>query len=224
MIGLATTAVVAVLAVVVGPYVYLNFIRGDAPSRLGLSPGGPATTVAGASGSVDGTWTVGPGSQAGYRVGEILLGRRGEAVGRTTSITGTTEIEDSTLKDASFTVDMRSIASDEERRDRQFHGRIMDTATHPTATFRASGPVDLGSRPAVGEERTVEVPGELTLRGTTKPVTARLTARYTGSGIEVGGSIPITFSEWGIPNPSFGTFVTTDDRGLLELLLQLRRA
>ena len=223
MIGLVAAAALVLIAVLLGPYVYLNFIQGDAPSRLGLSPEGSATTVAGAA-SADGSWTVGPGSVVGYRVNEVVFGQRGEAVGRTSSITGSAEIAGSTLQTASFTVDMRSVSSDQERRDRQFHGRIMDTATHPTAAFRATGPVELGARPGSGEQRTVEVPGELTIRGTTKPVTARLTARYDGSVIEVSGAIPINFAEWSIPNPSFGNAVATEDHGLLELLLQLRRA
>lgn len=127
--GLALAAALVVLAVVVGPYVYLDFIQGDAPSRLGLSPEGTATTVPGTA-SPEGTWTVGPGSVVGYRVAEVVFGQKGEAVGRTSSITGTTEIRGTTLTAATFTVDMRSVASDQERRDRQFHGRIMDTR-HP---------------------------------------------------------------------------------------------
>ena len=221
--ALAIAAVLVVLVVVIGPFVYFNFIQGDAPSRLGLSPGQTATTVAGTV-SPEGTWAVGPGSVVGYRVAEVVFGQKGEAVGRTSSITGTTEIRGSTLTSATFTVDMRSVASDQERRDRQFHGRIMDTATYPTATFTTSGPVELDPLPGSGTERTVDVPGELTLRGTTKPVTARLTARYTGPSIEVSGSIPIRFAEWGIPNPSFGNAVATEDHGLLELLVHLRRA
>jgi polyisoprenoid-binding protein YceI len=223
VVGLVAAAALVLVAVLVGPYVYLNFIQGEAPSRLGLSPQGSATTVAGAP-SADGSWTVGPGSVVGYRVGEVVFGQRGEAVGRTSSITGSAEIGGSTLRAASFTVDMRSVSSDQERRDRQFHGRIMDTATYPTATFRATGPVELGARPGSGVERTVEVPGELTIRGTTKPVNARLTARYDGTVIEVSGSIPIQFAEWNIPNPSFGNAVATEDHGLLELRLQLSRA
>ena len=221
--GLALAAALVVLAVVVGPYLYLNFIQGDAPSRLGLSPGGTATTVTGTA-SPEGTWTVGPGSVVGYRVAEVVFGQKGEAVGRTSSITGTTEIRGTTLTAAAFTVDMRSVTSDQERRDRQFHGRIMDTATHPTATFTTAGPVELDPRPGSAAERTVEVPGELTIRGVTRPVTAALTARYAGSAIEVSGAIPIRFADWNIPNPSFGNAVATEDHGLLELLVHLRRA
>ena len=37
-----------------------------------------------------------------------------------------------------------------------------------------------------------------------------------GSAIQVLGSIPITFGDWNIPNPSFGP-VSTDDHGILGM-------
>ena len=49
----------------------------------------------------------------------------------------------------------------------------------------------------------------------TKAVTFDIEGRYTGSNVEIAGSIPITFADWGISNPSFGP-VTTQDNGNLE--------
>ena len=45
-----------------------------------------------------------------------------------------------------------------------------------------------------------------------------LKARRNGANIEVNGTIPITFAEWNIPNPSFGP-AETEDHGELEFLL-----
>ncbi len=64
--------------------------------------------------------------------------------------------------------------------------------------------------------------GELTLRGTTKTVTVELDATRSGERIHVSGSIPITFADWGIPNPSFGP-ASTEDHGELEFLLVFAR-
>ena len=89
-------AVVAALAVA-GPFVYIHFIEGKAPKRLSLSSTrGTATTVAsGAAADIplDGTWKVASGSQAGYRVKEILFGQNHEAVGRTSAVTGDAAID-----------------------------------------------------------------------------------------------------------------------------------
>jgi polyisoprenoid-binding protein YceI len=113
---------------------------------------------------------------------------------------------------------MTSIMSDESRRDGQFHGRIMSTSTFPTATFTLSQPIPISSVPAEGLETTVEANGQLTLRGTTKPVVAQLKVRRTGGMIQVAGSIPVKFAEWNIPNPSTAG-ITTQDNGLVEFLL-----
>jgi polyisoprenoid-binding protein YceI len=114
-----------------------------------------------AIGSFDGTWKVTSGSQVGYRVSEILLGQSHVAVGRTSSIQGSFALSATTVESGSFTADMRTITSDQSRRDEQFNGRIMETSTYPTATFVLDGPVELGSLPADGVTRTVRVPGTL---------------------------------------------------------------
>lgn len=217
---------IAVLAVG-GTFVYLNFVREDAPARLSfadLDEAGPADDAGtGATDGLDGAWTVAAGSQVGYRVDEILFGQRVEAVGRTGAVTGTMEVAGATVTAAGFEVDLRTVTSDQSRRDDQFQGRIMDTARHPTATFELTEPIVLGAVPADGEEVSVEATGDLTLRGTTRPVTFTLLARRNGGAVEVNGTIPIAFGDYGIPNPSFGP-ASVGDEGELEVLLVLRPA
>jgi polyisoprenoid-binding protein YceI len=117
---------------------------------------------------------------------------------------------------------MASVKSDESRRDNQFRGRMMQTASFPTATFTLAQPMQLGSIPGTGERRTVKATGELTLRGVTKTVTVDIAGVYTGSAIQVAGSIPVTFAEWDIPNPSFGP-AQTEQEGLLEFAINFTR-
>ncbi|MEZ0095092.1 polyisoprenoid-binding protein YceI [Streptacidiphilus sp. EB129] len=59
------------------------------------------------------------------------------------------------------------------------------------------------------------------MHGQTHPVTLDLTTQRTASGVEVAGSIQITFATWGISNPSFAPMVTTGNTGTMEYLLQL---
>ena len=213
--------VAVVLLVVGGPFIYFNVIADDPPPPLTLTTSTPTET----SGSVpiEGTWTVASGSRVGYRVKEVLFGQSQDAVGRTDEVEGSLTIERTTVRTATFTVDMTSVESDQERRDRQFNGRIMDTSSYPTATFALTQPIELGSIPAEGVQGTARASGTLTLRGTTKTVTFTITGRRTSSSIQVTGSIPITFADWGIPNPSFGP-AETEDNGSLEFLLNLTRA
>jgi polyisoprenoid-binding protein YceI len=219
---IAGAAVLVVLAVGV-PFVYIHFVEGPAPARLSLSatpaPGGALTAA-----QIDGKWVVSNGSQAGYRVQEVLAGQNNTAVGRTSSVTGNMQITGTTVSAASFVVDLRTVASDQSQRDAQFNGRIMNTAQFPTATFTLTKPIALGQVPRVNQTIDVKAVGTLTMHGVTKPVTVTMQARDTGSTIEATGQIPVTFSDWNIANPSFGSFVKTEDNGLVEFLVQTKRS
>ena len=78
-----------VLALVAGPLIYAALDE-DAP---------PATTVQAQPEGVeltaetDGTWTVGPGSTAGYRVDEVLNGVDNTVAGTTSQVSGKVVVE-----------------------------------------------------------------------------------------------------------------------------------
>jgi polyisoprenoid-binding protein YceI len=226
--GWVVAGVILALALAVGgPYVYIHFIQGDAPKRLDLTAPQPtaattATAGGGAGTALDDTWKAGSGSQAGYRVKEVLFGQNAEAVGRTTAVTGQLSLSGTQVRSASFSVDLTQVTSDQQRRDTQFQDRIMDTSSFPTATFKLTQPITLASVPASGAVVKATATGELTLRGTTRPVTFDVTARRNGDTFQVSGSIPVKFSDWNIPNPSLGP-ATTEDHGLVEFLLAFAR-
>jgi len=208
-----------------GPFVYIHFFN-STPAALSLSPGSKAsiaTSNTAASGSVAGAWTVGSGSVVGYRVNEVLLGQNATAVGRTTSVTGHLSIAGTTVTGGAFSVPMATVHSDKSQRDAQFDGRIMDVSQYPTATFTLTSPIDLAPLPAGGVIKDYTAHGRLTLHGTTRAVTFTLSAERKGSQIEVSGDIAVLFSDYGISNPSFAGFVTTQDHGLLEFLLVFDR-
>jgi polyisoprenoid-binding protein YceI len=228
---------IVVLAILVfgGTWLYIHVIEGPAPAPLSLksaaaSPSQPASAASSASAgtaaasAVAGTWQVSSGSVVGYRVNEVLAGQNNVAVGRTSDVRGSMTISGSAVTAASFTVPMDTIKSDESQRDAQFNGRIMQTATYPTGTLSLTSPVALGALPADGVIRTYHATADLTLHGHTRPVTFALQAERTSAGIEVSGSIPVTFARWDIGNPSFAGFVTTQNHGLLEFLLKFSRS
>ncbi len=219
--------VAAVALLVGGTWLYINVIRDDAPPPLALDDAGPTSTTPDAtparSDGIDGTWVATAESVAGYRVDEILFGQSTEAVGRTDQVDGQLTIERATVTAASFEIDMASVSSDESRRDAQFRGQVMDVATHPTATFVLTTPIELGpDAPLDGATVDVEATGDLTLRGTTRSVTIPLEGRLAGGRIEVVGSLRVVFDDWGIPNPS-RPGIETDDEGVLEVLLVFDR-
>jgi polyisoprenoid-binding protein YceI len=191
----------------------------DVPStEVGASSVPPASDS-----GVTGTWLATSDSTVGYRVKEVLGGVDTEGVGRTNQVNGSLTIQDTTLLSTVFEIDVASIKSDSSKRDSQFSGNIMDTATYPTATFRLLTPIDLGTIPTDGQKITATAFGELTLHGVTNQVSFDITATIDNGIIGVLGSIDITFADYGIANPSNG-FVTTGDTGLLEFVLAFQKS
>jgi polyisoprenoid-binding protein YceI len=223
------------ILIVGGTWLYIHVIEGPAPAPLSLksAASSPAASAAGASstssagtaatGTVAGTWRVASGSTVGYRVNEVLAGQNNVAVGRSSDISGSMTIHGATVSAASFTVQMATIKSDQSERDVQFNNRIMETSTYPTGTLTLTSPIALGTPPADGVIRTYHATARLTLHGHTRSVTFTLQAERTTAGVEVSGSIPILFADWGIANPSFGSFVTTQNHGELEFLVKFTR-
>jgi polyisoprenoid-binding protein YceI len=223
----------AILLVAVGVFLlYWYVIKDDAPARLSLDDVSSQTTAGSSSATDDppsastdisGTYKASSGSTAGYRAKEVLFGQDAEAAGRTNDVSGTVVIDGTTITAADFSVEMATVTSDQDRRDNQFRGRIMDVAQFPTATFTLTSPVTIRAVPDIGKEITVEATGDFTLRGVTKPVTFDLSAKRTDAdSIAVQGDIPITWSEWNIPEPSFGPAQVADS-GEIEFLLVLDR-
>lgn len=218
--------VVVVIAAVAAPFVYIHFIEGPAPAKLTLptpttSSAAAKTSSTSASSGLTGTWNVGTGSVAGYRVNEDLVGQNTTAVGRTGDIWGSLEVSGTSVTKGTFTVNMSSVKSDQSQRNAQFDGRIMDVSQYPTATLTLTSPIALGSLPATGTIEHYSATGALNLHGVTNTVTFPVSVQRSGNGIAVLADITIPFAKWNIANPSIGGFVTTADQGTLEVLLQL---
>jgi polyisoprenoid-binding protein YceI len=239
-IGLWVAGAIAALAILImgGTWAYIHIFSPDpapafsldstdttAPASTTTVPsatdsGASATTATTNSTVRAGTYEIASGSQAGYRVKEVLFGQSTTAVGRTDDVTGSVTLDGSTVSAADFSVDLTSVHSDKGQRDNQFQTRIMDTAQFPTATFKLTQPIDLGSTPADGKQVTAKATGDLTLHGTTRSVTFDVLAEKDRSTIKVVSQIPIVFGDFGIPNPSIGP-ASTEDHGVLEVSLVL---
>jgi polyisoprenoid-binding protein YceI len=224
--------VVVALGAVGGPYAYIHFIEGPPPAKLVL-PEVPTTKATSTSttlkaaaqitSGVDGTFHVGAGSQAGYRVTEVLVGQHTTAVGRTSKIWGSVTISGSTVTAGTFSVNMASVESDQSGRNASFDGRIMDVTRFPTATLKLTQPIALGTVPATGATITYKATGQLTMHGVSRRIVFTLSAERTPTGTDALADIHIVFADWDISNPSVGGFVTTASTGILEVLVHLTK-
>ncbi|QZY53171.1 YceI family protein [Leucobacter tenebrionis] len=225
--GVAVLALAAAAAIA-GPMIYRDFIAppaAEAPSLSGdesmLEPLGAAIDPT----ALVGDWRVADGSEAGYRVDEVLNGTDVTVTGRTDEVTGTFTIggDGLTLETAELAVDVASISTDSAQRDAYFRDQALRVSEHPTATFVLTQPVTLDEAPASGDVVQAEATGDLTIAGTTRSVTVDVQLRGTTADdgettADIAGSIPISFADFGVEAPNLG-FVQVEPEGFVEFQL-----
>jgi polyisoprenoid-binding protein YceI len=232
---------VAALALLCGGGAYVYYFSGlrTAPPTLALSSPSPAASASATSSASStttasgGTWTITTGSLAGYRVKEQFVGQSSahEAVARTSDVTGRVSIGQSggnyQMTSATVTVQLRSLASVDQvagynvtNRDRIVQGSLSVTS-FPTAVFVAQQ-VTLPAGVETGQAVNVTVPGQLTIHGVTRNVTAILQLRVSGTAAQIAGTIATNMTDFGISPPSIG-FTTVQPAVTIEVSLNLAR-
>ena len=203
------------------------FLKSDPEPRaaIELTPTTTPTTVAGQTGSaLDGTWTVSPGDSrnfVGYRVTEKLVASvvETEATGRTSDVNASLKIDGTTVSDVTVTANLTNLKSDNSFRDGRIQSQGLESSKFPDAKFVLTQPITLAAQPAVGETIEVEATGDFTLHGVTKSVTIKMQGRYDGKNVQVVGSLPIAFSDYGITAPTAPAVASVDDNGEMEMQL-----
>lgn len=229
VIGVGALAILGGIAAVAGPRIYRDLIVGEQPEAPSLSTkpqsgnGDEPLAETGTDDDGTGTWSVTGDSFAGYRVAEVLNGVDVTVVGRTADVTGTVTIDAGTLAKGSVTVDLTTVATDESRRDQYFRSRALHTDDNPTATFTLTEPVEAIADAVRSGSHTVDLTGDLLINGVTRSVTTQLQAApEAGGGVEVAGSIPLTFEDFDVTPPNLG-FVKVEDHGTIEVSLHFAR-
>ena len=217
----AVVVLVALTTVFGGPWLYARLLAPEPPSALGLSSTArPSSGDAGAGAVEDGAWEVAEGSEAGYRLDEVLSGQPVTVVGRTDQVAGTLLVENEVLVRAEVVVDVASISTDEAARD-SFFRRALRVTEVPEARFTLTEPVDLAPLGANGSLE-VDAVGTFALHDITRPVTVSLDVRRTDAGVEVVGQVPVVLTDHGLTAPDLG-FVKVEPEGVVEMLLVLSR-
>jgi polyisoprenoid-binding protein YceI len=232
--GWILTALAGIVAVGAAGVLFVYFVlfSHSAPAPLSLTA--PSSTTAASPAltatEIPGTWTVAAHSVAGYRVREQLafLQAPSDAVGRTSQITGSATLTGSgsalTVSAAHFTVNVQSLTSDQQMRDEHIQTLGLDSAEFPTATFVLSSPVTLPADADSGAEIHIALTGPLTIHGTTKTETIPVSARLSGSQIEIAGSITFPWGDFNMQAPNVGGFVTVDGTATMEFDLFLKHS
>ena len=230
----AAVAGVAVLALIgVGGYIYFFSSLRTSPDTLGLSSPSPsATSTSPSTTGLPGAWNIASGSQVGYRVQELFAGETSKhlAVARTSSVSGSLTVSGDAssyqVSNITLTADLASLQSVDQvagRNVSQRDGivtRQLAVQQFPNATFKAMSTSVPGN--VTSTQVDVSAPGQLTIHGVTRDVTATAKAQLVGDKIEIAGTITINMTDYGVSPPQ-APFVTVDPTATIEFDLFLTR-
>jgi polyisoprenoid-binding protein YceI len=128
-------------------------------------------------------------------------------------------IDGTTVSEVTVTADLRDLTSDNSFRDGRIRSEGLESDEFPEAKFVLSEPITLSAVPAAGETITTQAKGRFTLHGVTQDVTIDLEGRWDGKQVQVVGSMPIAFDDYGVSAPSAPAVASVDDHGEVELQL-----
>ncbi|MCU1404380.1 MAG: polyisoprenoid-binding protein [Glaciihabitans sp.] len=184
-----------------------------------IAPGSPPAISAGAAAGLDGRWSVGDGSFAGYRV-EAVAGQDAVWItGQSGDVSGTIEVRGTSVTAVTITVGIAALTSSLPARDDYIRNRVFQAPLFPTATFRTSVPA-VFSPPAVARRQAISAAGVLTAHGVSRGVVAEFEVVVGSPRLQVTGSIPVTFADYGLERPTGGKLAVANS-GFFDFRLVL---
>jgi polyisoprenoid-binding protein YceI len=166
-------------------------------------------------------------SEAAYHAKEELAGKGANtAIGKTNAIIGNIYFgkNDMPLACSRFDVDLRTLKSDESRRDNFLYKNTLETQQYPLATFILTSVEGLDKPLAKGDKTTFTLIGNLTVHGVTKLVAWEATA--TADGDTLKGSATTTFEmpDFNITPPKVGPVISLSQTVKLVVDISAKRA
>jgi len=162
------------------------------------------------------------GNEARYRVREQLVGHDlpNDAVGETAKLTGAISIDSSgkVIREASkFTVDAGSFVSDMKRRDGFVRGRLLEADEYPTIAFVPTSVSGVSLPLPTSGTRQIEMTGDLTVRGVTKPTTWKGSVEFKNGSVAGSASTAFTFDDMQLEQPRVPVLMSVADTIKLEI-------
>lgn len=197
--------------------------QATAPTPTPSPPAGTSTTPDTRPAAAALTFRLVPDqSEARYRVREQLatLQFPSDAVGRTQAISGTIAFagDGSVISPASkFSVDLRTLRSDQERRDNFIRMNTLEVSRYPTAEFVPREVRGLRWPLPTSGEATFQLTGDLTIHGTTRPVTWDVTARFDGNRVTGTATTSFKFEDFNMQVPRVAVVLSVENNIRLEV-------
>jgi polyisoprenoid-binding protein YceI len=155
-------------------------------------------------------------SKASYRAREQLVGRAlpNDAIGTTQAVSGAIVLnQDGTVlgDQSAITVDLRSLQSDESRRDGFIQRSTLQTDQYPTATFVPRAVEGLPSPLPTSGTAMFQLSGDLTVHGATRPVTWEVAAQFDQQAISGTANTTFKLTDFGMTPPKAGPVLSIED-------------
>jgi polyisoprenoid-binding protein YceI len=137
--------------------------------------------------------------------------------GTTKKVTGTLTVDpsDITKTTGSFKVPVKSLDTDNDLRDEHLQGDgWLDAKKNPFLHFEITEVVlgkKSGSALKEGKDTKVQVKGDFTAHGITKPVVANGTVKWSGSQIQIKADFPVKLTDHQISVPSIVRLKVAND-------------
>jgi polyisoprenoid-binding protein YceI len=145
-------------------------------------------------------------SQVRFELNEELRGQPKTVVGVTDQVAGELAVNLSDLASTQvgvIQINARTLATDNNFRNRAIQNQILDTGAHEFITFTPTSVDGLPASAAVGEEVTFTVSGDLTIRDITQPVVFTVNATAVSEGELAGtASAVVLRADFGLEIPS----------------------
>ncbi len=161
------------------------------------------------------------GNEARYRVREQLVGRDlpNDAVGVTDRVSGTIALNSAgrVIAEASrIVVDVEGLTSDQERRDRYVRNRLLEAERYPTVEIQPTALEELPVPLPTSGSRNLTMEGMLTIRGTERPTTWDVEARFSPDAVTGTARTAFTFEQFRLTQPRVPIVASVADTILLE--------
>ena len=165
-------------------------------------------------------YTLTADSVASYTAQEQLAGKGANtAVGSTNTIIGTIYFDGdgNPMACSRVDVDMRTLVSDESRRDKYLRGSTLQTDTYPVATFVVTSVNGLDGALQDGQETTFYLVGNLTMHGQTRQARWEVTATLDGDNLTGQAATEFDMADYNITEPKVGPVLSVDSTIQLEI-------
>ena len=187
-----------------------------APTSAPADAPAAAAAPSGAAGGTRSFTIVPEQTEASYQVQEKFLNRDlpNIALGKTNAVTGELQISldgKPSGKITKISVDLRTLTSDQSRRDSRIHTQWLESDKYPFAEFTSTDVQGIPESYTEGQEINFKLTGDMKIRDVTKPVTFDVKGKLEGDTITGSATSKILMKDFGFDPPNVAGILTVDD-------------